>query len=132
MVRGTTFIFALCGLLAAGCATMNLEGGMDSFIGQSADSVIEALGFPHTDEQIAGKRVLSWTSATSRGWGDDYLYYRRPYYSGILSRYSTYNYGCTLRFILNENDVVDSWDHQGSLGHCGKYRSILQERVQMP
>ena len=128
MIKGKISIVTLCLLLAGGCAVnSSLEAGMESFVGKSADSTIKALGFPHADEQIAGKRVLVWTAVPSRSLSNDYPDYH--HYYGISLHGSGYrNYGCTLRVILDKNDVVESWDSQGSLSNCGKYRKILQER----
>jgi len=128
MAKGRIPLFMLCLALATGCTTTSqLEAGMDTFIGEAADSVIEVLGLPHADEQIAGKRVLSWSVIPSRSFSHDYHGYYR-YYGGSLRGTGYQNYGCNLRVILDKNDVVESWDHQGSLGSCGKYRQILQER----
>jgi len=128
MAKGRIPLFMLFLALATGCTTVSqLERGMDSFIDESADSVIEVLGFPHVDEQIAGKRALSWSVIPSRSFSQDYRGYYRYY--GVSLRGTGYrDYGCILRVILDKNDVVESWDYQGSISNCGKYRQILQER----
>lgn len=36
------------------------------------------------------------------------------------------NYGCTIRAILDSQDVIVKWDFQGNEGGCENYASMLR------
>jgi hypothetical protein len=63
-----------------------------------------ALGYRTRQDLIAGRKVYVW-------------------FSGGMSEGTSYS--CTIRVFVNEQDIITSWDGEGSLHGCGGYLERL-------
>jgi hypothetical protein len=96
-------IIALGGTLAA-CAGSVVRKEMNGAVGQPVSVVVAKLGFPTEDRVIAGQKVYIWSTSN--------------FVEGS-------NYHCKIRAILDEHDMIASWDMDGNEAGCARYASKL-------
>jgi hypothetical protein len=100
------WILALSACLAlAACAGQAIKDKMPAYIGQPSSVLIGKLGFPTRQDTVAGRKVYIWTT------------------SNLVDGT---NYGCTIRAIVDDQDVIMTWDYQGNEGGCAHYASTLR------
>ena len=88
-----------------GCAGQTINDKMPSYLGHPTSALIGKLGFPTRQDTVAGKKVYVWTTSN--------------FVDGT-------NYSCTIRAIINEQDIVSTWDLQGNEAGCEGYASRLR------
>jgi hypothetical protein len=88
----------------AGCAGYVIKKEMNSVVGQPVSAVIAKMGLPTEDRMIAGKKVYIWSTSN--------------FVEGT-------NYKCQIRAVLDDKDIVTSWDYDGNEGGCGRFVTKL-------
>jgi hypothetical protein len=125
-------ILLLC-LGLCGCATTaKYEAKLNTFIGQSEDSLIASWGVPDKQYNMSdGKKAIEYVEkSTVRTGGDTYTESRTTYhsgtigdktYSGTSTQYVTektpverYKLYCKTSFIIDKSGRVESWHHEGN------------------
>lgn len=93
------------GFALSACAGAAIKDKMPAYIGQPVSVLIGKLGFPTRQDTIAGQNVYIWTT-------------------GHMVEGTSY--GCTIRAILDAQNIVSSWDYQGNEGGCAMYAANLR------
>lgn len=130
---------ALCVIAAilTGCASQRLNDGLPHLVGKNIGYAINYLGYPQSEQTIAGKKVYTWgnsstftTTQTVRTpvSGSVYGLGGGASYSGYTTSVvpQTYNYQCTIRLIANEKDVIERWEWNGNEGGCSSYSDAVK------
>ena len=77
---------------------------MPGYIGRPVSDLINRLGFPTRQDTVAGRTVYVWTM-------------------GYLVEGT--GYACTIRAILDQHNIVTSFDGYGNQGGCADYAAKL-------
>jgi hypothetical protein len=78
---------------------------MGAYVGQPASVLIGRLGFPTRQDNVAGRKVYVWTAG---------------------QMVEGTSYACTIRAIVDDQDVINTWDYQGNEGGCRNYAAMLR------
>jgi len=112
-------------VLLAACAGQQIEAGMNQALGQPVSNVIAVLGYPDTEGNVAGRKVYVWRNQSQETMILPQTSYTTGYVSGQTvalqnTQYvtSNLNFSCQIRVIVNEQDIVESWDYRGNQGGC--------------
>ena len=131
-------IFALLSIiLVTACASKRLNEGLPHLVGYPISHAISFLGYPQSQQEIAGKKVYTWSNkrqvTTSRTVrtpisGTTYGMGGGTYYHGYATSEvpQTINYECTIRLIANQKDIVQKWDWSGNELGCRQYSTAAQ------
>jgi hypothetical protein len=94
--------YTLALLLLAGCSTMgDFSSGMNTLVGQPAETAFARLGYPERQEQIAGRTIY---------------YYGTDHAQGA---------SCAFK-LVTEGGIVRSWDGIGNAAGCDLYLKGLR------
>jgi hypothetical protein len=91
-------------LWLSGCAGYVIKKETNSVVGKPVSAVIAKLGLPTEHRVIAGRKV--YISSTSN------------FVEGT-------NCKCQIRAILDDKDIITSWDYDGNEGGCGSFITKL-------
>lgn len=100
------FLVVLLAPMLATCAGETIKKGMATFVGQPISAAIARLGFPTSEQTIAGAKVYTWQ--TSR----------------LIEGTSV---SCKIRAIVDAREIIATWDFEGSERGCGDYASALRQ-----
>jgi hypothetical protein len=89
-------------LLVAGCASSAIEERMPAYVGQPVSVLIDKMGFPTEQREVAGHKVYIWSTS---------------------NLFEGTNYRCRIRAILDDHDAVTDWDSEGN--GCSRLASKL-------
>jgi len=89
----------------AGCAGQTIQSRMQTYVGQPARALFDRLGFPTSDQVVAGQKVYVWSTSN--------------FVEGT-------NYACKIRAIVDPQDIITSFDWEGNQGGCGFFASKLR------
>lgn len=123
-----------------GCATWGqFDKGLDNLVGSPISAAIDRIGYPNTEQTIAGTKVYRWgrssqgaiytpttsttygTVSTARGFG--------TYSATTNGGYMTpVNYNCNLTLVVDENEIIRRYQYEGNLGGCQAYIKALKTR----
>jgi hypothetical protein len=78
------------------------------YYGQPATALIAKLGYPTDQKTVADHKIYIWS--TSHLVGDEG---------------GTTQYYCTIRAVLDPNDIITNFDWEGNLGGCDAYMQRL-------
>lgn len=95
---------AAASLLVANCAGRMIEQGMRSYAGQPISAVIAKLGFPTSEQVIAGAKVYVWST---------------------VSFVDGSSFQCRIRAIVDAQEIISSWDYEGNEYGCANYARRL-------
>lgn len=131
---------ALALLLTTGCATWSdLDQGLRSLHGQPLSVAISKIGYPTDERQIAGMRLVSWSSSKS---GIRYVQQSSTTYGTAYSKsegktkYSTttnymvpqaYRKSCEITLQVSERNIIQASQYQGDIGGCWNYITALKQ-----
>lgn len=137
-MKKTISVIAMLGL--TGCATWGqLDEGLDSLVGRPLDVAITKLGYPATEQTIAGRKLYRWGNSTQ---GMAYMPSTTTT-SGILGvgaravpytattdggSYVPVSYACNLTLATNSAGIVISYQYEGNLGGCERYINALKAK----
>ena len=137
-------IVAFTGILTSCTTFEDINGGLTTFHGQPVNSLIQVLGFPDSEQSIAGNQIVSWHSeqnitsvtpviqVTSYSNGRVNTYgaggYGNGNYNSTTTSYepTTVNYNCTLKVAIDQRDRILSHDFEGNIGGCEQYAAALR------
>lgn len=103
-MRIVAFVTAIAVCLSA-CAGYAIKDKMSAYNGQPVSTLIDKLGFPTRQDTIAGQTVYIWTTG---------------------QMIEGTSYACTIRAILDSQNIITRWDYQGNEGGCARYASMLR------
>jgi len=127
-----TLILLMCLGLCACATTAKYEARLNTFIGQSEDSLIAAWGVPDKQYNMGdGKKAIEYVEKSMvRTGGYSYTQPRTTYhsgtignqtYSGTSTEYVTekapverHKLFCKTSFIIDKSGKVESWHHEGN------------------
>lgn len=127
-------------LVLAGCASQKLNSGLPRLTGKTLDYAISYLGYPDSEQTIAGKKVYTWghgssvtmmqtyrtpVSGTAYGAGGG-IYYQGHQTSVVPQ---TYNFQCMIRLIADQNGLVERWEWNGNEGGCEHYSGAMSRLI---
>lgn len=122
--------------LLCACAFSVMEKGLNSITGQHVDVAIDALGLPSGEMNIAGRRVLVWstqrnmvlpqtTSSNTTGTFGTTPDRSATTYSG----YSTTRLSCEIKMTIDTSDRIQTWEFEGNQGACQTYADRLKHVI---
>lgn len=136
-MKKTISIIAILSL--TGCATWEqLDEGLDKLVGRPLDVAISKLGYPATEQTIAGRKLYRWgnssqgvaympstsTTYATLGVGARAVPYAATTDSGS---YIPVNYACNLTLATNNAGIVISYQYEGNMGGCKRYINALKK-----
>ncbi len=95
------WLAVLAAATLAACAFPTINEKMASFVGQPVNALVARLGYPTREDHVGGRKVYVWTT-------------------GNVAEYT-----CTIRAILDDRDVIATWDAVGNEGGCANYAGAL-------
>lgn len=98
------WVVAFGAIVVAGCAGQTIKDKMAAYPGQPASAIIDRLGFPSTQQEVAGRKVYVWAT--------------NNFVDGT-------NYKCQIRTIVDERDTIITWDYEGNEGGCASFAARL-------
>ncbi len=133
-------LFAACFVLSS-CAFDQIESGFTALEGQKIQTAFEYLGYPDSEQEIAGSKVFTWgreftrtsvTPVNSYNYGGIYGYDGYGSAVGYSTSYipQTNYYSCTLKLITDQDGTIIDGQYDGDLGGCAKYGSALDEAAE--
>jgi hypothetical protein len=104
-VRTTTVVFGV--LLLAGCATAQLNKGLQNLMGQPVSVLVSAWGYPQGEREIMGRKLYIWSA--DRG------AVAVPMYGGgaFAARLA-----CTVEVGVDSREIITSYQWNGNNGGC--------------
>jgi hypothetical protein len=140
LILKRVFAAAFCAALS-GCATFGqLETGLNGLIGQDIGSAISVLGFPSSERNIAGMRLVEWgrsnnatfampTTSTSTGYvqsGAGVATYTSTTNSSVPV---TMNFNCHIALQVGPDNIIRRYQYEGNLGGCAPYINALKSKT---
>ena len=131
-------ILALCFLLPSCFSTFaDLENGLNQHQGLSLNTLVNRIGYPSAQMNIAGKKLYIWESSqtvsysmptTSSSSGTVYSGTSSGTYSGSSTIWvpTTANYNCKITVEVDESDNIINNTYSGNIGGCERYAKALQ------
>ena len=122
MFKKAIFSLAIAALVS-GCSTFSdIDEGIEVMRGKPINDLIDVLGFPASQQTVAGRRFVTWsTSHTTSG------VTAVPNFTGGPVTYAptSNTYSCTIKVEIDEQDRILGHDLEGNIGGCQGYsRSI--------
>lgn len=126
-------------LALTGCVTWSqFDDGLNALVGQPINAAIAKIGYPNTEQIIAGQKVYRWgtssqglismpsqtTTIGSVGTGLGYRPYTATTYGSTMVPVS---YQCTLTIVADEQEVIRNYGYDGNLGGCERYINALKK-----
>ncbi len=134
------FLVVLLGLsfLLSACAFDQMDKGLTALRGEKIQTAFNYLGYPDTEQVIAGSKVYTWGTSysqtaimpvTNYTSGNVYGYGGSANYHGTSTSYvpQTYNYLCILKIITDKKGVIINGQYEGNEGGCSDYGSALNK-----
>ena len=132
-----TLAALVAALTLCGCATTQIESGMNALIGQPVERLFGYIGYPNGETTVAGHRLLIYnnsqnvtipTTSTAHTTGNVVGYGGSATYSGTTTypTSQTYNLSCELRVEIDQNNIIQSWSVYGNQGGCTRYANVAK------
>lgn len=122
-------------VLLSGCATWGqLDEGLDSLINQPISTAIDRIGYPNSDQMIAGRKIYRWGNSQQSAMyvpTSSYTYgtvgANTPYSATTTGgTYVPVNYNCSIALEVDANEIIRRYQYNGNLGGCGSYIKALK------
>ena len=125
-------------LLLAGCATFgNMEKGLNAMIGQPFQVALDTLGYPQGQMQVGSDTVYGWGRKFSMSMprynsANTYGQVGGTPYSATTgyTTYSNVEYSCDIKIIVDQDNIIKTWEFDGNIGGCDAYSKRLKPRKQ--
>lgn len=121
-------------LTLSGCATFGqMEDGLNGLVGQPLDAAVARIGFPSSERNVAGMRIVEWgrsnsamiampTTATTTGYTSS-----GPFSATTNSTTPVLlNYRCHIALQVDANNIITRYQYEGNLGGCAPYIRALK------
>lgn len=121
-------------LLASGCATANMENGLNSLMGKPDKEAFAVLGYPNSKQTFGSDTVYYWSRAanatiflpqTTNTYG--YVGSTPVYGTATTNQPTSLNYNCTIQLAADSEGILKSWNYDGNIGGCSPYIKRLKE-----
>jgi len=110
-----TAIFAvLSAMLVMGCATAQLNSGLQKVIGQPVDGLVGAWGYPAAQREIMGHTLYIWSN-------DGGAMAVPMYGGGVFAA----RLQCTVQVAVDDRHIVTSYQWSGNNGGCAPFARRL-------
>lgn len=103
----------------AGCAAARLSNFIKPYVGQDIHELTARLGNPAGKREITGNAVYVW-SADSEG-----VLPTTASADGTRTNTMTVQYECTLEVTVNAQNIIQSYEVEGSDAGCAAFRRHL-------
>jgi hypothetical protein len=113
------FIGATVTAALLGCATTRLSDEVKPYVGRDAHELAARLGTPTGKRETTGERVYVW-SVDSEGVLPTTANGEGTRTSGMVARYE-----CTLEVTVDLQNIIQSYEVQGSNAGCAAFRRHL-------
>jgi hypothetical protein len=97
-------LIILTALALSGCAGAKIKEQMPQYVGQPASALFAKLGYPTSEQTVAGSKVYIWTTTQ------------------LIEGTS---HDCKIRAIVDSREIITSWDGEGNERGCGRFASRL-------
>lgn len=112
--------------------------------GRPIDDLINVIGFPDGEQEIAGRRIVFWSSSqnvttttpvTNYSYGTANAYGAGGStfgsYSGTTTSYipTTVNYNCTIKVQIDQSNRILGHDFEGNIGGCELYAQAIRKAI---
>ncbi len=140
LVMVLMLVCASLGLVA--CTTFeDIQRGLDDLRGSPISLLINKIGYPNGQMNVAGKKLYIWDSSQTvsytmpvttynTGTVNAYGAYGNSYgtYSGTSTSYvpQTANYRCKITVEVDSNERIVGFSGDGNVGGCQRYASALK------
>ena len=115
--------------LLAGCAWDIVDDHMEELQGQDVGRAVAKLGYPHSEitlggqkhyvwhrREVGSRRVPRYETKRVSSYGSDGISFDT--YSTTTYEHVPYDYECTLRIFVDEQERIVSWKVAGTQGAC--------------
>lgn len=106
-------VFAAVALLS-GCATAQLNSGLQRVLGQPVDVLVNAWGYPSDQREIMGRTLYSWSN-------DGGAMAVPMYGGGVFAA----RLQCHVEVAVNDQHVVTNYQWSGNNGGCAAFARRL-------
>lgn len=134
-----------CGFFVLSCTTFeDINQGLTMLEGRPIDDLINIIGFPDSEQTIAGRTLVVWSSSrdvttltpiTNYTSGSTSAYgsggYASGTYSGSTTSYipTTVNYNCTIKVQIDRSNRILAHDFDGNIGGCETYAEAIRKAL---
>ena len=125
-------------LFTTSCTTFkDLETGLIQHKGLSIDTLINKIGYPSAEMNIAGRKLYVWstsqnvsmpsTSTVNTG-GTVYSGTNMGIYSGTstVTTMQNMNFNCKITIEVDDNNIIKSGSYEGNIGGCDRWSRALK------
>lgn len=133
-------LIAVTSVLAlAGCATWGqMNDGLNGLLGQPINVAISKIGYPATEQTIAGSKLYRWgvsrqsidympTTTTTNGYigvGSGLTPYSATTMGGT---FIPVNYTCQITLAVDAREIITHYEYNGNLGGCEPFIKALKK-----
>jgi len=97
-----------------GCATQELNEGLQQVVGQPIDVLVNDWGYPSEQREIMGQTLYVWTN-------DNGVMAMPTYGGGAYAARLT----CTIQVAVNDKNIITSYQWSGNNGGCGSFANRI-------
>jgi hypothetical protein len=131
-MRSRALALLACVIALAGCAGQIIQRQMDSLLGQHVSAVFARLGYPDSEQVVAGRKIYLWGNqssgvmpvsmpATTTGWVGTRPVTMTTQQWGMMP----VNHSCLIRVVVDDSQIVRAFDYRGNEGGCAPYARAL-------
>ena len=106
---------------------------MQAFIGQPASYVVEKLGVPDAEDEVAGRKFYVWETESSGSFlvpmpstGIVHDGNRASNLAFFVHELHDYHHVCKFRLFVDMQDLITGYDLEGDGGGCGAFANQLR------
>lgn len=109
-------------LFMVACSTFsNIDEGVSSLRGQNINSLISIIGLPSAEQNIAGRKIYVWDTSQTVSTTTAVPTYNPSGFSTYAYVPSSAQYVCTIKVVVDENDIIQSHELEGNIGGCERW-----------
>ena len=131
-MRKLTFL-ASSALLGACSTFSNMETGLNTMVGQNYTAAFGKLGYPSGQMTFGEDTVYAW----GRSFSMNMPRYNQTQTTGQVggtsfsastgyTSYSTVDYQCNVKIVVDRNGTIKNWEFDGNIGGCDAYSKRLK------
>lgn len=126
-------------LTISGCATWGqMNEGLQGLLGQPIDVAVNKIGYPTSEQTIAGRKLYRWGSSSQQvaymptttsttgsfGVGTGFTPYSATTTGGT---FVPVNYNCQITLEVDAKQIIQRYQADGNLGGCEPYIKALKK-----
>lgn len=113
LARTTLLLVAI--ISVAGCATQELNDGLQAVVGQPIDVLVSDWGYPSEQHEIMGHTVYIWHNQNG--------VMAVPLYGG--GAYAA-PLECTVQVVVNDSNIITQYQWSGNNGGCAPFADRIK------